>query len=55
VLDELPRNALSKVDRKMLQAMAVNADKANRGQARAMPAPPNRLDERSVRRVAGSI
>jgi hypothetical protein len=30
MLDELPRNALSKVDRNVLQTMAVRADKAGR-------------------------
>ena len=50
IIDELPRNALSKVDRNMLQAMAASADKA--GQIGAAPSQPKRPDERPVRRVA---
>jgi acyl-CoA synthetase (AMP-forming)/AMP-acid ligase II len=50
IIDELPRNALSKVDRSMLQAMAASADKA--GQIGAAPSYPKRPDERPVRRVA---
>ncbi len=50
IVDELPRNALSKVDRNMLQAMAASADKA--GQIGAAPSQPKRPDERPVRRVA---
>jgi acyl-CoA synthetase (AMP-forming)/AMP-acid ligase II len=50
IVDELPRNALSKVDRNILQAMAASADKA--GQIGAAPSQPKRPDERPVRRVA---
>jgi long-chain acyl-CoA synthetase len=34
ILDEMPRNALSKVDRNMLQAMAVSTDKAGKSELR---------------------
>jgi long-chain acyl-CoA synthetase len=47
ILDEFPRNALSKLDRKMLQTMA--SDIASRPRIEA--APP---DQRPVRRVAGT-
>ncbi len=53
ILDELPRNALSKVDRNMLQAMAVKADRAGRPRTEAVPLLPNQRDERPARRVAG--
>jgi long-chain acyl-CoA synthetase len=52
VLDQLPRNALSKVDRNMLQAMAASTDKARLPQTTAAPSQPKRLDERLGRRVA---
>jgi long-chain acyl-CoA synthetase len=52
VLDQLPRNALSKVDRNMLQAMAASTDKARLPQTIAAPSQPKRLDERLGRRVA---
>jgi hypothetical protein len=49
-VDELPRNALSKVDRNMLQTMAAGTDKARQIEAAAsQPKPP---DERPTRRVA---
>jgi long-chain acyl-CoA synthetase len=54
VLDELPRNALSKVDRNMLQAMACRIDAANRSRTANAASPSSRADERPVRRVAGS-
>jgi acyl-CoA synthetase (AMP-forming)/AMP-acid ligase II len=50
VLDELPRNALSKVDRNMLQTMAAGTDRA--GQIRGVLSLPKQPDERSARRVA---
>ena len=50
ILDELPRNALSKVDRNMLQTMAAETDRA--GQIRGVLSLPKRPDERSARRVA---
>jgi long-chain acyl-CoA synthetase len=34
ILDEMPRNALSKVDCNMLQAMAVSTDKAGKSELR---------------------
>jgi acyl-CoA synthetase (AMP-forming)/AMP-acid ligase II len=52
VLDQLPRNALSKVDRNMLQAMAASTDKARLPQTMAASSQPKRLDERLGRRVA---
>ena len=42
VLDELPRNALSKIDRNMLQTMAPRVDKARRPRIRAAPSQANR-------------
>jgi acyl-coenzyme A synthetase/AMP-(fatty) acid ligase len=50
ILDELPRNALSKVDRNMLQAMAIAIDNAD--QIEAAPSRPMRPDERTAPRVA---
>jgi len=52
ILDELPRNALSKVDRNMLQTMASRNDKARRFQIGAAPSQPKQPDERPARRVA---
>jgi acyl-coenzyme A synthetase/AMP-(fatty) acid ligase len=52
ILDELPRNALSKVDRNMLQTMASSNDKARRFQIGAAPSQPKQPDERPARRVA---
>jgi long-chain acyl-CoA synthetase len=51
VLDQLPRNALSKVDRTMLQAMVASTDEARLPQTIA-PSQPKRLDERLGQRVA---
>jgi acyl-coenzyme A synthetase/AMP-(fatty) acid ligase len=42
VLDELPRNGLSKVDRNALQAMATATDKAQRASIESAPVPPAR-------------
>jgi len=52
ILDELPRNALSKVDRNMLRTMAVTSGKADRLQNRAAPSQPKRPEQQPVRRVA---
>jgi long-chain acyl-CoA synthetase len=52
VLDELPRNALSKVDRNMLRTMAVTSGKADRLQIGAAPLQPKRPEQQPVRRVA---
>jgi len=54
ILDELPRNALSKVDRNSLQAMATEADKAGHPRVAFAPPQPKQPDERPVRRVARS-
>jgi long-chain acyl-CoA synthetase len=50
VVDELPRNALSKVDRNMLQTMAAGISKA--GKIRGVLSLPKQTDERPARRVA---
>jgi long-chain acyl-CoA synthetase len=50
IVDELPRNALSKVDRNMLQTMAAKTDKV--GQIRGVLSLPKQPDERPARRVA---
>jgi long-chain acyl-CoA synthetase len=52
ILDELPRNALSKVDRNRLRAMATEADKAGHPRVASAPPQPKQPDERPVRRVA---
>jgi long-chain acyl-CoA synthetase len=52
ILDELPRNALSKVDRNMLQAMAATIDKSL--QMGAAPLQPKQPDEQPTRRVAAN-
>ncbi|SHK51327.1 long-chain acyl-CoA synthetase [Bradyrhizobium lablabi] len=61
ILDELPRNALSKVDRNALQAMAAKTDKADRadkadkaGRAliEAMALPPKQAETRPLSRAA---
>jgi long-chain acyl-CoA synthetase len=52
IVEELPRNALSKVDRNMLQTMAAGI--ANAGQIGATPSQPEHPDERPARRVARS-
>jgi acyl-coenzyme A synthetase/AMP-(fatty) acid ligase len=48
IVDELPRNALSKVDRNMLQTMAAKSDKV--GQIRGVLSLPKQPDE-PARRV----
>jgi long-chain acyl-CoA synthetase len=50
IVDELPRNALSKVNRNMLQTMASRTEKA--GQIEAAASQPKPPDERPTRRVA---
>jgi long-chain acyl-CoA synthetase len=50
ILDEMPRNALSKVDRNRLQAMALETDKFAGIEAAASQ--PKQPDERPARRVA---
>ena len=52
VVDELPRNALSKVDRNMLQTMAAAPDGV--GQIRGVLSLPKRPEERPAGRVARS-
>jgi len=52
VIDELPRNALSKVDRNMLKTMALDISKT--GQIGAAPSRMQQPDERATRRVAGN-
>jgi acyl-CoA synthetase (AMP-forming)/AMP-acid ligase II len=52
ILDELPRNALSKVDRNMLLIMASRADKAGGPRVENAPSQPRRPDERPARRIA---
>jgi long-chain acyl-CoA synthetase len=54
VLDELPRTALSKVDRNMLQAMACRIDEAGRVLIADAALPLRQAGERPVRRVARS-
>jgi long-chain acyl-CoA synthetase len=51
ILDELPRNALSKVDRNVLQAMAASSEKADRLQAGVAASQPKRATERPVRQA----
>jgi long-chain acyl-CoA synthetase len=56
ILDELPRNALSKVDRNRLQAMAAKTMAAKTNEAprppiAAMPSQPRQPVERPARRV----
>src|SRR5260370_6093871 len=50
IVDELPRNALSKVDRNILQTMAAGTDKA--GQIAAALSQPKQPDQQPVPRVA---
>jgi long-chain acyl-CoA synthetase len=52
ILDEMPRNALSKLDRNRLQAMATSA--AGSLQIAAAPSQPQQPDERPTRRVVGN-
>jgi long-chain acyl-CoA synthetase len=51
ILDELPRNALGKVDRNELQAMAARTDKFGHLEIGAAPSQPEQPEERPVRRV----
>jgi acyl-coenzyme A synthetase/AMP-(fatty) acid ligase len=52
VLDELPRNALSKIDRNLLKTMALDIKKSGRiGAAASRTQQP---DERTTRRAAGN-
>jgi long-chain acyl-CoA synthetase len=51
VLDKLPRNALSKVDRNRLQAMAAKTNEAPRLPIEAMPSQPRQPVERLARRI----
>jgi long-chain acyl-CoA synthetase len=51
ILDKLPRNALSKVDRNSLQAMAAKTNAARRSPIAAMPLQPRQPVERPARRV----
>jgi long-chain acyl-CoA synthetase len=51
ILDKLPRNALSKVDRNRLQAMAAKTNEAPRLSIEAMPSQPRQPVERPARRV----
>jgi long-chain acyl-CoA synthetase len=53
IVDELPRNALSKVDRNMLQAMAASAEAEARPRiGHHAPSQPKQPGERPARRVA---
>jgi len=54
VLDQLPRNALSKVDRNVLQATAASTDKARGASIEAAPSHPREPIELPARRVARS-
>ncbi|SHH81326.1 class I adenylate-forming enzyme family protein [Bradyrhizobium erythrophlei] len=54
IIEEMPRNALSKVDRNALLAMASRMDAAGRPQIGAVPVQPRQRDARPVRRVAGN-
>jgi acyl-CoA synthetase (AMP-forming)/AMP-acid ligase II len=50
IIDELSRNALSKIDRNMLQTMALRADKAGRPRIEEAP-----LAAKTTRRTAGPV
>jgi long-chain acyl-CoA synthetase len=52
IIDALPRNALSKVDRNMLQAMAATTDKAQPPRIGAAPAQPKQPEKWPVLRIA---
>ncbi len=52
IVEKLPRNALSKVDRNALQAMAARTDKASHPRIRAAASQPRQSDERPARSVA---
>ena len=54
VLDALPRTALSKVDRNLLQDMACRIDAARRSQTIDADLPPPQADQAPARRIAGS-
>jgi long-chain acyl-CoA synthetase len=54
VVDELPRTALSKVDRNKLLTMALAAEKAGALQIATTAQRPQQPSERPVRRVAGN-
>jgi long-chain acyl-CoA synthetase len=51
ILDKLPRNALSKVDRNRLQAMAAKTNEAARPPIATVPSQPKQPVERPARRV----
>jgi acyl-CoA synthetase (AMP-forming)/AMP-acid ligase II len=53
VIDEMPRTALSKVDRNLLQAMARRIDAAGGSRIADATLPPRPIGERPSRRVAG--
>jgi long-chain acyl-CoA synthetase len=53
VIDKMPRNALSKVDRQMLLAMAMQADRDHSAQATPARLPASQARATSVRRAAG--
>jgi hypothetical protein len=52
VLDEMPRTALSKLDRKLLQDMACRIDAAGHSRVADTALPPEQTDERPARRVS---
>jgi long-chain acyl-CoA synthetase len=52
VLEELPRNALSKIDRNALQAMVPGVERVERRQMAAASSPPKQPDARPARRLA---
>ena len=54
IIEEMPRNTLSKVDRNALLAMASRMHAAGRPQIGAVPVQPRQPDARPVRRVAGN-
>jgi long-chain acyl-CoA synthetase len=53
VLDQMPRTALSKLDRTLLQDMACKIDAAGLSRIANATSPPRRTDEQPARRVAG--
>jgi acyl-coenzyme A synthetase/AMP-(fatty) acid ligase len=52
VLDQMPRTAMSKLDRKLLQDMACKIDAAGRSRIADEASAPGRTGERPARRVA---
>jgi long-chain acyl-CoA synthetase len=52
IVDQLPRNALGKVDRNKLQAMRLEPGKICTNQAEALPSQPKVSDKRTIRRRA---